>query len=78
MNKKQRITATNIVRHYLKKLGCHIESVDFKISKDGDVDMFVKTVEELPCTLKNYTVKMRCEDRLIKKYDILLYVNFKY
>lgn len=76
MNKRQRITATNIVRHYLKKLGCHIESVDFKNNDEVKFDMYVNTVEELPYSLKNYTVYMRCEDRLIKKYDMLLHFNF--
>ena len=82
MNKRQRITATNIVRHYLKKLGCHIESVNFvephsyEFGGEGNWDMEVNVVENIPCIWKKYKVYSRCENRLLKKYGMNLYLNF--
>lgn len=77
MNKRQRITATNIVRHYLKKLGCHIESVKFvesyryeygcKESWDIEVNV-IEEVKDIICNFKTYTVIYCCENRLNKKY----------
>ena len=78
MNKNKRITSTNIVRHYLKKLGYKVVSVEFEEpvvyddGTSGNWEMNVETDKEFVWNSKSYKVFRYCEDKLMKKYNLNL------
>lgn len=80
MKKNERITSENIIRHYLKKLGYKVLSVDFvepMIYEDrtsGNWEVNVETDKEFNWNSKSYKVFRRCEDKLIKKFNLNLFI----
>lgn len=80
MKKNERITSENIIRHYFKKLGYKVLSVDFvepMIYEDGtsgNWEVNVETDKEFNWNSKSYKVFRRCEDKLIKKFNLNLFV----
>ena len=73
MKKNERITSENIIRHYLKKLGYKVLSIEFvepmtyEDGTSGNLEANVETDKEFVWNSKSYKIFRRCEDKLIKK-----------
>lgn len=77
MKRNNQITAENIVRHYMKKLGYKVVSVTFDDPIEyedgyGNYEMSVTTSKEFVWNAKSYNVFRRCEEKLIKKFNMNL------
>lgn len=75
MTKNIQITAANIVRHFMNKLGYKVTSVAFTDPVKGDYgfnnsEMTITTDKDFVWNSKSYKIFRRCEDRLIKKFDM--------
>ena len=81
MNKNNHIAIENIIRHYFKKAGYVVKNIEFVepiIYDDGGesnrgVNVFFD--KEFNWSSKNYRIFRRCEDRLLKKYNVDLIID---
>ena len=80
MKKNERITSENIIRNHLKKLGYKVLSIEFvepmtyEDGTSGNLEANVKTDKEFVWNSKSYKIFRRCEDKLIKKFNLNLFV----
>lgn len=77
MTKNIQITANNIVRHFMNKLGYKVTSVVFTDPIECEYDfnnpeMIITTDKDFIWNSKSYKVFRRCEDKLITKFGMNL------